>query len=103
MMKETKTNKDRKAEEISLNIDPQSGVKGDTVEYGYHRGDDVDFCDGSEWRQVKKDIALCIAAAKKNELHQEITYIEKIWHNERTEESWLGYASLWASKGSEWE
>lgn len=81
--------------EISLNVDPESGQTGDTIEYGYHRGDDVDFCDGSEWRQVKKDIALCIVAAKKNEMHEEITCIEKIWHNERTEEAWVGYASLW--------
>jgi len=81
---------------MTLNIYPDAGEKGDTVEYGYHYADgDSDFREGREWRRVKADIALCIEADKAGKLHDDIEWIEKVWHDDRTEQAWVGYATVW--------
>lgn len=86
-----------------MNIEPDEGVKGDIIEYGYHydhdgsreTGQDLDFVDGKDWRIVKRDIELCIEAARKGELHDDIVHIEKVWHQSHPhEQSWVGYGSV---------
>ena len=85
-----------------MNIEPDDGTKGAIIEYCYHygsdddrtTGQDLDFTDGKEWRTVKRDIKLCIEAARKGELHDNIVHIEKVWHGKEEDESWLGYGSV---------
>ena len=88
---------------ITLDVEPEQGDRGDTVEYCFHydhdgsrsTGQDLNFSDGTEWRGVKKTIALCREHAEKGELYDGIVSIEKVWHDNRNEETWVGYASLW--------
>jgi hypothetical protein len=83
---------------MTLNVDPECGQKGDTIEYCYHFKDgDTDFKEGREWRQVKMDFERCVVAAARGELHEEIVMIEKVWHSERTEEAWVGYTCIWGT------
>jgi len=93
----------KKTTMITLDVDPDVGSKGDTIEYAYHFdrdgtrafGQDLDFADGVDWRRVKSDIEMCVQAARKGELHDDIVHIEKVWHNNRTQETWQGYATVW--------
>lgn len=107
---------------ITLDVEPDVGMKGNVTEYMYHythdgsreRGEDLHATNASEWREVKKDIVACIEAAEKGELHNDIVEIEKVWHNavkehhfnaqgesHFQEEMWCGTASLfeWADYG----
>lgn len=114
--------KERTEGKVSLDVEPDEGVKGNVIEYMYHythdgsraRGEDLNPMDASEWREVKKDIVACRKAAEKDELHDDIVEIEKVWHNVIKEhhfnaqgesyfqeEMWCGTASLfeWADYG----
>tara|TARA_R100001443_G_scaffold63406_1_gene73201 strand:- start:1262 stop:1756 length:495 start_codon:yes stop_codon:yes gene_type:complete len=89
--------------EITLDVEPTSGERGDTIEYCFHHdhdgsrntGQDLNFSDGTEWRGVKKTIALCREHAERGELYDGIVGIEKVWHDNRNDEPWVGTASLW--------
>ena len=112
-----KANRERRMTgEITLDVEPDVGMKGNVIEYMYHytydgsreRGEDLNATDASEWREVKKDIVACREAAEKGELHNDIVEIEKVWHDvikehhwdsqgysTFQEESWVGYTTLW--------
>jgi len=81
---------------VTTDVIPEVGRRGTIIEYCYHYGenvgDDLNFCDGSDWRQVKKDIENCILAAKLGEKYEDIVHIEKVWHT--SQENWVGYATL---------
>ena len=89
---------------LSTNVEPDVGRKGTNIEYAFHRqgpceydyesGHDLDFCDGKEWRDVKKEWALCLEAAEKDELHDDIVHIEKVWHCLKSDHLWIGYTTL---------
>tara|TARA_R110002012_G_scaffold55020_1_gene140570 strand:- start:645 stop:974 length:330 start_codon:yes stop_codon:yes gene_type:complete len=98
---------------ITLDVEPNVGVKGNIVEYCFHQGDyknwntvGLDFLDAKDWREVKKILKTCIEYAKVGKIYNEIVSIEKVWHIERETkwENWSGYCNLFHLKHFEtWE
>jgi len=90
-------------ENVTLDVEPNVGVKGNIIEYCFHQGDyknyntvGVDFHDAKDWREVKKILKTCIEYAKVGKIYEEIICIEKVWHIERESkwENWSGYCNL---------
>jgi len=101
-------------ENVTLDVEPDQGVKGNIVEYCFHQGDFIgnslvnnsvglDFHDAKDWREVKKILKTCIEYAKVGKIYNEIVCIEKVWHIERESnwENWSGYCNLFHLKDFE--
>ena len=89
----------------SLNVEVENGRRGSEVEYAIHyKGEDradpygpghnMDFRDGSDWRDVKELVRACKEAAQHNRLFAEIVHIEKVWHDREKDEGWCGWTTI---------